>query len=218
SETRRYADGRNAAKIYRINFDAKARVKRVDSGRVKEIDSGPARVKGLYPDSVNAVDPDSVNRVDNKNHELRTVNSEPLPPQPLHEPPIEDEAEVERGDLEDLTHYQRRQLERPPDRLTGSQLATEFPKAWAQLANFRRLHACPVPEAQFTTWASAVLDDARQHGDALVAAALQVTNENFPNINQPFAFYRGCIRRAAVDAGRPGADQPAGEVMSQDDV
>src|SRR5690554_6605542 len=80
SETRRYSDGRNAGKVYRINFNA--RVKRVDSYKVKEIDSGPpARVNEIDTARVNAVDPDSVNAVDNKNQEHRTVNSyPPYPP------------------------------------------------------------------------------------------------------------------------------------------
>lgn len=65
SETRRYKDGRNAAKVYRLNL------------RVKEIDSGESRVNDVYTDRVNVVDPDRVKEIDNKNQEHRTVNKEP---------------------------------------------------------------------------------------------------------------------------------------------
>lgn len=65
SETRRYDDGRNAAKVYRLNT------------RVKEIDSGESRVNEAYTDKVNAVDTVRVKEIDNKNQEHRTVNQEP---------------------------------------------------------------------------------------------------------------------------------------------
>jgi hypothetical protein len=65
SETRRYADGRNASKVYRLNIS------------VKEIDTALARVNEIDTDSVNGVDPDSVKEIDNKNQEHRTVNKEP---------------------------------------------------------------------------------------------------------------------------------------------
>lgn len=224
SETRRYDDGRNAAKIYRINFDANARVKRVDPGRVKEIDSGPARVKGVYSDRVNAVDSDRVNHVDSKIHELRTVNLEPLPPQPLHEPAATEAAaaaaerdQEDKADLEDLTPYQRRQATRPPDTLAASRLATYHQQAWNALIDFRRMHG-EVRDAQFNAWARAVAEDVDAHGERVVAAALTVTIENFPTLKTPFSFYRACVRRAAT--GTPGRDDDlsAPAVMSQDDL
>jgi|GEM_PF-6511508 len=80
SETRRYADGRNAAKIYRLvaNLYEQPAEQGAAPSRVNELDSGESSVNSFDSDSVNAVDTDSVDRFDSKNQEHRTVNLEPL--------------------------------------------------------------------------------------------------------------------------------------------
>lgn len=144
---------------------------------------------------------------------------EPSPPPPTPSTPPQEEAEEGSG-LEDLTPYQQRQLNRPPGNLTGSQLATHHPAVWKELANFRRLHSKPVPDAQFVTWASAALDDAREHGDHLVTAALNITNANFASLATPWNYYRGCIRKAATEANtaQRHANNPTGETITQADI
>src|SRR5690606_36497366 len=95
-----------------------------------------------------------------------------------------------------------------------SRLATYHPSAWNALIDFRRMHG-EVRDAQFNTWARAVVEDVDAHGEGIVAAALTVAVENFPTLKQPFSFYRACVRRAATDAPR---DLSAPAVMSHADL
>ncbi len=150
--------------------------------------------------------------------EVNPTEVPPSTPQTPHAPEPEhpEAAERHHEDQEnDLTHYQRRQLTRPLDTLAASRLATHHQRAWNALIDFRRMHG-EVRDAQFNAWARSIVEDVDAHGESIIAAALQVTVENFPTLKQPFSFYRACIRRAAADSMRP--DQPVGEVMSQADL
>ena len=147
----------------------------------------------------------------------------PSTPQTPHEPAtvsaaaVEERDQEDKADLEDLTPFQRRQATRPPDKLAASRLATYHPQAWNALIDFRRMHG-EVRDAQFNAWARAVAEDVDAHGERIVAAALQVTIENFPALKQPFSFYRACVRRAATDAPGRNGDLSAPAVMSQADL
>lgn len=179
SETRRYPDGRNASKVYRLNIS------------VKEIDSALARVNAVDPDSVNEIDPDSVNGFDNKNRQHRTVNtqpSSPLPPKP--QDPTESRTEEAPG----WTGTDRTQTPTDPT----SHLVTYHQRAHRALVDFRRMHDKPVKDAQFKAWAGTVLEDVRAHGEPPVVDALSVTIENFPSLGFPFAFYRKALERATA--------------------
>lgn len=83
SETRRYADGRNAAKVYRIP----ALNPRVGAAHT----ATPTRVGETHTDRVGHTHTDRVGETHNKNHELRTVNTNPRPTPPT--PPTTDLAE-----------------------------------------------------------------------------------------------------------------------------
>lgn len=66
SRGRRYPDGRNATKVYRLNM----------TSHVKETDTDEHRVKEADTDRVKETDTDSVKSFDNKNLEHRTKNIE----------------------------------------------------------------------------------------------------------------------------------------------
>jgi len=128
------------------------------------------------------------------------------PPLPPHEPeatsseegedPVPSKAEATQ---DDLTHYQRRRRDRPPDPLPGSRLATLHPEAWAALTDFRRAIG-DVTEGQFTAWAKTVAEHVDEHGEAAVADALRRTLEK-TRLKHPFAYYRKVIGQPKSPTG-----------------
>lgn len=77
SESRKYADGRRASNLYRVNFSA----------RVKDVDTEASHVKPVDTVHVNAVDTVHVKDVDNKNLQHRTTNIERKGTTPAAESP-----------------------------------------------------------------------------------------------------------------------------------
>lgn len=173
SETRRYADGRNASKIYRLNLTANS---------VKEVDTAPARVNEIDPVRVNRVDSVRVNQLDNKNLELRTVNLEPS---------SSSDDDVEFG----LTANQQVDAKLGSSRKQNlSHLSTFHKTAFLALVDLKRVHSKPVNEAQFQVWSSTVLEDVRAFGQEAVVQALTVTIERAASLDAPFAYYRKIVR------------------------
>lgn len=130
------------------------------------------------------------------------------PPLPPHEPQATSSEEAEGEDpgpskaeatQDDLTHYQRRRRDRPPDPLPGSRLATLHPEAWAALTDFRRAIG-DVTEGQFTAWAKTVAEHVDEHGEAAVADALRRTLEK-TRLKHPFAYYRKVIGQPKSPTG-----------------
>jgi len=130
------------------------------------------------------------------------------PPQPPHEPAATSSEEGEEEDpdpqktvepQDDLTHYQRRRRDRPPDPLPASRLATLHPEAWAALTDFRRAIG-DVTEGQFTAWAKTVAEHVDEHGEAAVADALRRTLEK-TRLKHPFAYYRKVIGQPKSPTG-----------------
>lgn len=76
SESRKYADGRRASNLYRVNFSA----------HVKDVDMEASQVKPVDTVHVNAVDTVHVKDVDNKNLQHRTTNIERKGTAPAAEP------------------------------------------------------------------------------------------------------------------------------------
>lgn len=130
------------------------------------------------------------------------------PPLPPHEPQATSSEEAEGEDpdpskaeepQDDLTHYQRRRRDRPPDPLPASRLATLHPEAWAALTDFRRAIG-DVTEGQFTAWAKTVAEHVDEHGEAAVADALRRTLEK-TRLKHPFAYYRKVIGQPKSPTG-----------------
>jgi len=89
-----------------------------------------------------------------------------------------------------------------------NRLIHEHPEVWQQLVSFRDLHDKPVPGRQFAAWAESVLDDVRQHGEQVVDEALGTAIESFSQLEWPFQFYRGVVKRLLDSRARPPSKAP----------
>lgn len=216
SETRRYDDGRNASKVYRLpglerqvgaaDTAPRTRVGRADTGKV-----GPA-------------DTDRVGPADNKNREPRTVNIEPTPttapeppaePEPDEAPTVEEvaaEREINQASREAHTAVERR---RARSFATGI-LAQQHWQAHAALQDLQGMYRWP--PGQFVAIAERVLELARDHGTERTAKALDAVVTSGAPIKQPLAYALKILEATKTEALASDRRGPAPEPADLDEI
>lgn len=216
SETRRYDDGRNASKVYRLpalerqvgaaDTAPRTRVGHADTGKV-----GPA-------------DTDRVGHADNKNRELRTVNIEPTPttvPAPPAQPiavdaptEVEDavDREVNQADLEAQNAVDRR---RARSHATGL-LAQQHRAAHAALQDLQSIYSWR--NGQYRAIAERVLDLARDHGTERTAKALDAVVTSGAEIRQPIAYVVKILETTKTEALATDRNGPAPAPADLDEI
>lgn len=207
SEARSYPDGRRASNTYRIirNTPTHDRRKPPET-HVGQSDTAPHRVGQSDTDHVGQSDTDRVGQTDSMNHQHRTRNIEPLPPlrkpTPTVSPPEDEDAELGLGGKEppplDLTHREQIEMKLGPNRFRASHLSTFHRPVFDALIVFRRLHGSKATDEMFRTWARQIQHDIHDHGQPVVAEALDAAIGNYPALNYPWSFYRACLKTAAA--------------------